>query len=75
MAIRALEEHADPGFAASCAYGAGVGTIAQRQTEGIDEDGLARAGFTGEHAHAGLKLHFDFVDDGVIPDCDQAEHL
>ena len=75
MILRALEEHADPGFAAPGPHGAGVGAIAQRKAEGIDEDGLAGAGFSGEHAQTGVELHFDLVDDRIIPDCDQAEHL
>jgi len=40
--------------------------IAQEQSQSIDQNGFASAGFTGEHVEAGGKLHRCVVNDGVV---------
>ena len=66
----AVEQHADLGTSRALANSAGVGAIAQRQSERIDEYGFSCAGLTGHDAHARLELELDLVDDGVVPDPD-----
>ena len=47
---------------------------ADEQSDGADEDRLARAGLAGEHVQARLELDFQAVDHGQIADGDESEH-
>jgi hypothetical protein len=42
---------------------AGIGAVAQRQLQRVDEDGLARAGLAGQHREAGVELELQLGDD------------
>ena len=61
---------------AGCAFphGAGVGTTAQRQLQGIDQDGLARAGLACEHGEAGAELDLERPHDRVVLQHQAPEH-
>ena len=59
---------------AAVAHGPGVGPVAQAQAQGIEHDGLAGAGLTGDDGHAGAKIDLQRGDDGVIADTDVGEH-
>ena len=41
------------------AHRAGVGPVAQRQLQRVDQDGFARAGFTGQHREAAGQVEFE----------------
>ncbi len=43
-----------------------AGTLAERKVQGIDDDGLARAGLAGEHVQPRGEFHAELVDDGKI---------
>src|SRR5688572_30866104 len=47
LSRRDVERYADLGALRAVANGGRIGTIAQRETERVDENGLARAGFAG----------------------------
>ena len=42
------------------------GAVAQNGVDGVDQDGLARAGLTRKHVEAGGKMHLGLFDDGYI---------
>ena len=69
-----LEGGADLGTIAADAYRAAVGTIAQHQAEGVEQDRFAGAGLAGEHAHTGRELQLQLFDDGEITDGKMPEH-
>ena len=55
----------------------GHGTVrpgAECQVQRIDDDGFSGTGFSSEHAHAGMKVQLQFVDDCKISDVDGFEH-
>ena len=72
--VRAVELHADLGSLGARAHRARVGAVSERQPESVDENRLAGARLAGHHAEAALELELDLVDDGVVPDLDQAQH-
>lgn len=41
------------------AHSAGVGAVAQRQLQRVDQDGFARAGFTGQHRETSGQVEFE----------------
>ena len=62
----AVELGADLGALGAFADNAGVGPGSCNQLQGIDQDGFARAGFTGEDAEAGAEFQLQFSDDDEI---------
>ena len=60
-------------FAAG-AHDTGVGALAERQRQRIDQDRLARPGFPGQRAETTGKLQFEAVDDDEVADCQPAQH-
>ncbi len=71
---RGVEFSADLGAHRAFAHQGGVGAVAQRQLQAVDEDGLARAGFAGEHGEAGAELHAQFGHDGHVAQRQAAQH-
>ena len=63
-----VEESSDDGAVAAVANDVGRRFFAEEQGEGVDEDGLASAGFAGQEVKAGAALHDHVVDDGVVFD-------
>ena len=47
---------------------AGIGPFTQHQGQGVDQDRLAGAGFTGQHSEARLKLQRQPINNDKIPD-------
>ena len=47
---------------------------AQQEAQGLDEDGLARAGLSGERAESRLERDFRGFDDREIADAQAAQH-
>ena len=52
----------------------GVGAIAERQPERVEQDRLARAGLAGQHAKAGLELELEPVDQHDVADGELPQH-
>ena len=63
---RQVELGADVGAGRAFAHHAGVGAGAQRQLQRVDEDGLARAGFAGEHAEAAGQVELELAHDHEV---------
>ena len=53
---------------------AAIGAKAQRQAERVEQDRLARAGLSGEHAEPGLEVELEALDEHDIPDFEVAQH-
>ena len=53
---------------------AAVGAQARQETQGIDEQRLAGAGFTRDDRHALAELQFGGTDDGEVLDGEMSEH-
>src|SRR5439155_17961172 len=47
---------------------------AEQQTDGFDEDGLARTGFAGEHVEPGVELDLNGINDREMADSKEVEH-
>ena len=56
------------------AYEAAVGTVAQQQADGVNQDRFAGAGFPSEHGQPDFKVQGDGVDYGEIADVQVDEH-
>ena len=52
-----------------------VGTVAEYQSERIDQDRFARAGFARQRGEAGVELQISLLDDGEITNMDVGEHV
>ena len=50
------------------------GPAAQQEADGLDENGLAGAGFSGQDVEAGLELDLRGVDDREAFDAEKAQH-
>ena len=53
---------------------AAVGAQTRQETQGIDEQRLAGAGFTRDDRHALAELQFGGTDDGEVLDGEMSEH-
>ena len=65
-----FEFGADFGPRRALSHHAGVGSCAQRQLQGVDQDGLARAGLAGQHGETRAELQFQLAHDHEIAQCD-----
>ncbi len=72
--IVGAEGDADFGLIGPVADHAGVGPIAQRQPQGIEQDRFAGAGLAGEHGQSTLQGQFQALDDGEVPDVKVGQH-
>ncbi|MCY1407250.1 hypothetical protein D9M71_225450 [compost metagenome] len=61
-----VEGGEDVGLVGAGAHHATVGAVAEGQAEGVEHDGFAGTGFTGDDAHAASKFEVEVFDDGVI---------
>ncbi len=75
MVGRQLEGEADFGTLAAGADCARVGAIAEGESERVDENRLAGTRFAGHDREPGAHLDFDVVDNRVITDAQQGEHV
>ncbi|OIQ87792.1 hypothetical protein GALL_303230 [mine drainage metagenome] len=71
---RRIKRGRDLGPRAAGAQHRRVAALAQRQLQRIDQDGLAGAGFAGEHAEAGAELEVDFVDQHEVAQMQAPQH-
>jgi hypothetical protein len=51
-----------------------LGAAAQHHGQRVDQDGLARAGFAGQHGEAGLEFEIEFVNDDEVANAEAAQH-
>jgi len=63
-----FEDGGDNGFVTAVADDVGRSFLAEEQSKGVYEDGLASAGFAGQKVQAGAKLHYHVVDDSIVFD-------
>ncbi len=63
------------GARAAVANDIAVGAVAQHQRQGIDEDGLAGAGLSGQHAEARIECDLKLVHDGEVTDIKVLQHV
>ncbi len=64
----------DVGAAAAGAHDARVGTFAEREGEGVDQDRFPGAGFTGKDGKAAVEFEIERGDDDEVADREVAEH-
>ena len=69
-----LEGGCDLGPLATGAHDAGIGAVAERQRQRIDQDRLAGPGFPGQRAKTGGKLEFQPIDDDKVANRKVAQH-
>ena len=69
-----FEDAGEDGAVGSVADDAGGGFLAHEEGEGVDEDGLACAGFAGEEIEAGTEAGDGVIDDGVVLGSEFEQH-
>ena len=69
-----IELGLDLGALGTGPHHAGIGTFAQCQRQGVDQDGFAGPGLAGKHGEAGLKFQLEAVDDDEITDIEGQQH-
>ena len=74
MALRHVEHRGDLALLRAVAHQAGVAAAAERQREGIEQDGFARAGFAGQHREATGKLDIEPFDQDDVTDRQTRQH-
>ena len=65
---------ADFGARRAFAHHVGLGALAERELQGVDQDGLAGARLAGEHGVAGRKIELERVDDHEVADGEGQQH-
>ncbi len=63
-----LERALDFGALRAGAHHIGRRAIPEQEVDGVDDDGLARAGFAGEHIEARRENQIEPIDDGQVAD-------
>ena len=71
---RRRKDGADAGAAAAGADDVAVGPLAKNGGNGVNDDGFARAGFTGEDVEACVKTDVSLFNDGNIFNVEHAQH-
>ncbi len=56
------------------AHEAGIAAAAERQRKGIEQDGFAGAGFTGQHRQAAGKFDIEPFDQDDVTDRQTGQH-
>ena len=74
MALRHIEHRGDLALLHAVADQARVAAAAERQREGIEQDGFARAGFAGQHREATGKLDIEPFDQDDVTDRQTRQH-
>ncbi len=52
----------------SMTHAGGIGPVSQQQTQRIQQDRLAGAGFPGKRAHARAEIDLQVINDGKVAD-------
>ena len=63
------------GAPGAVAHQLGAAALAEDQPERVHENGLAGAGFTGQHGHSRFELDIDLVDDRKIANLQVHQHV
>ena len=74
MALGHVEGGGDLALLHAMADQPGVAAAAERQREGIEQDGFARAGFAGQHREATGKLDIEPFDQDDVTDRQTRQH-
>jgi hypothetical protein len=68
MALRHVEYRGDLTLLRAVPHQAGIAAAAQRQSERVEEDGFACAGFAGQNGEASGKLDIEPFDQDNVTD-------
>ena len=68
------EPSVNASLVSSRAHEGGVGTCAEEQLDGLDDEGLSRAGLPGDHRHAVTKNDGCVMDNTEVGDDELSEH-
>ncbi len=74
MALGHIERRRDLALLDAVANQARIAAAAERQREGIEQDGFARAGFAGQHREATGKLDIEPFDQDDVTDRQTRQH-
>ena len=74
MAARQIEFRDNLATFGPCPHQFCATAPAQHKAQGIQQDRLARAGFTGQHIQPGLKIQLQPVDDQHVPNFQRPQH-
>ena len=74
MALGHIEHGRDLALLGAVAHEAGIAAAAERQREGIEQDGFARAGFAGQHREATGELDIEPFDQDDVTDRQTRQH-
>ena len=74
MALRHVEHRGDLALLGAVTDEARVAAAAERQREGIEQDGFARAGFPGQHRQPTGKLDIEPFDQDDVTDRKTRQH-
>ena len=69
-----FEDGGDHGALGPGADDVGGSFVAEKKSEGVDQNGFAGSSFAGEQVEAGGELHGHVVDDGVVFEPQFSEH-
>ena len=69
-----VESSGNIGAFGTMAYGASVGAPAHGKAEGVQDNGFAGTGLSGQRRHTLSKLKFDPLGNGVIGNSELCEH-
>ena len=64
----------DDALAGTAAHGLGVGSLAEDETEGAHDDGLAGACLAGDDGEALARVELEMIDEGVVLDSQELKH-
>ena len=70
-----FERGRDLGARATVTDDAGVGALAERERQGVNDDGFSGAGFAGEHRQPAVEAEFQAFDQGDVTDGQMRQHL
>jgi hypothetical protein len=74
LSLRIFECRGDLALLHAVTHQPGVAATAERQRERIEQDGFARAGFTGQHRKAPGKLDIEPFDQDDVTDRQTRQH-
>ena len=74
MALGHVEHRRHLALLGAVAHEAGIAAAAERQREGIEQDGFARAGFAGQHRKATGELDIEPFDQDDVTDRQTRQH-
>ena len=69
-----IEAHGDFCTILTVADQSGVRPIAQGQAQGVQHNGLASAGLTGQHGESGLEIKLQVFNNGEVSDMNVSQH-